>query len=59
VRIKLNWVALSVVVLSVGLLLIASLAALCGRSRGGKARFLVAVIELCECACAARVSLFG
>jgi hypothetical protein len=35
------------------------LAALCGRSRGGKARFLVAVIKLCECACAARVSLFG
>jgi hypothetical protein len=32
---------------------------LCGRSRGGKARFLVAVIKLCECACAARVSLFG
>jgi hypothetical protein len=36
-----------------------ALAALCGRSRGGKARFLVAVIKLCECACAARVSLFG
>jgi hypothetical protein len=34
-----------------------ALAALCGRSRGGKARFLIAVIKLCECA--ARVSLFG